>query len=327
MSPIVKALGLLSGGLDSLLAVCVLRAQGLELAGISFETPFFDADRGRSAAEKLGIPVMVKDITVPHLKMLKNPKHGFGSNMNPCIDCHILMVNVACKLMKEGGFDFIFTGEVLNERPMSQNKQALRIVEKESGCEGYLLRPLSAKLLDETVPEKEGKVRRERLLGISGRSRKPQIELAKRYGLKEYPTPAGGCLLTDPSFSKRLRELRERDGLDDVRSIQLLKIGRHFRLGSGRKVIVGRNESENRRLEEISVGSDTLLRPRGVPGPIAMLPGGGDGEEQMHALRLCARYSDAEAGQTVRISILSGMDESAREVACPRKEEIEWEAI
>jgi tRNA-specific 2-thiouridylase len=327
MSPIVKALGLLSGGLDSLLAVCVLREQGLELAGISFGTPFFGADRGRSAAEKLGIPLMVKDITVPHLKMLRNPKHGFGSNMNPCIDCHILMVKVACGLMKEGGFDFIFTGEVLNERPMSQNKQALRIVEKESGCEGHLLRPLSAKLLDETVPEKEGKVRREKLLGISGRSRKPQIELAKKYGLKEYPTPAGGCLLTDPGFSKRLRELRERDGLDDVRSIQLLKVGRHFRLESGRKVIVGRNELENRRLEEMAAENDTILEPRVIPGPTVLIPHDGAEDDLIQAARLCARYSDADAGQTVRISILSGGDESVREVACPRKEEIEWEAI
>ncbi len=323
----VKAIGLLSGGLDSLLAASVLKEQGIEVTAISFQTPFFSTARARVGAEKLGIPLMERDITAPHLQMLKAPRYGFGANMNPCIDCHIIMVKEACGLMRKGGFDFVFTGEVLNERPMSQNRRSLRIVEKESGCDGYLLRPLSAKLLDETIPEKEGKVDRTRLLAISGRSRKPQIAMAEKYGLKDYPAPAGGCLLTDPGFSRKLRELIEHEGLDDVKGIQLLKVGRHFRLESGRKVVVGRNEGENERLERHCSERDLILEPMDIPGPTVIIPGGAGREDLMQAARLCARYSDAKAGETVGVVCRNRKEQTTLTLLCPANDEIGLRAI
>jgi tRNA U34 2-thiouridine synthase MnmA/TrmU len=259
--------------------------------------------------------------------MLKKPKHGFGSNMNPCIDCHALMVQTAGAVMRGEGFDFVFTGEVLNERPMSQNKRALKVVEKGSGCEGYLLRPLSAKLLDETIPEKEGKVDRERLLDLHGRSRKPQIALARKYGVTVYAQPAGGCLLTDPGFSKRLRDLRDQEGLDEVRNIHLLKIGRHFRLPSGRKVIVGRNEVENKKLEDLAYAGDALLDPRGIPGPTVILPGGGSDTDLMEAARACARYSDARRGETVTVECERNGTVTVSCIPCPSAEELNLKAL
>ena len=313
----VRALGLFSGGLDSILAARLLMEQGIEVAGICFETPFFGAGRAREAAGKLGIPLFVEDLTVPHLAVLKRPRHGFGSGMNPCIDCHALMVARACALMREKGFDFAFTGEVLNERPMSQNRRSLKIVEAQPGCEGYLVRPLSAKLLEETVPEREGKVDRSRLLDISGRSRKPQMALAERYGISSYLQPAGGCLLTDPGFSSRLRELRGREGLDDIRGLHLLKIGRHFRLPSGKKIVVGRNEAENAKIEDLSREGDALLWPERVPGPMVILPGGGDAADVEEAARACARYSDVQEGRETAITVEVGGRETTLRVTRP----------
>lgn len=323
----VKALGLFSGGLDSVLAVCVLREQGIEATGIAFETPFFGAERARPAALRLGIPLMVRDITGDHLEVMKKPKHGFGSQMNPCIDCHALMLRIAHGIMEEQKFDFVFTGEVLNERPMSQNRQALGIVERGSGCEGYLLRPLSAKLLDETIPEKQGRVDREKLLALHGRTRKPQIELAEKYGITGYMQPAGGCLLTDPAFSRRLRDLRDREGLDDVRGLHLLKVGRHFRLGSGRKAIVGRNETENGKLEALAREGDVFLLPRDIPGPTVILPGGGSDEDIVEAARLCARYSDAKPGDVVAVEYKQGGEGKMVRVPCPSIDELNLKAV
>ena len=312
-----RAIGLFSGGLDSILAACVLAEQGIELTGICFETPFFGAARAREAARKLGIPLRVEDITAPHLLVLKRPRHGFGSGMNPCIDCHTLMVSRAGELMREEGFDFVFTGEVLNERPMSQNRRSLKIVETQSGCAGRLLRPLSAQLLDETIPEKEGKVDRARLLGISGRSRKPQMALAEKFAIAAYPQPAGGCLLTDPGFASRLKELRDREGLDDVRGLHLLKIGRHFRLPGGGKAVVGRNERENARLEELARKGDALLRPKNVPGPVVLVPGGAGAADLEEAARACARYSDAREEDEVLVVVAAGGEEMTRRVRRP----------
>jgi len=317
-----KGLGLLSGGLDSVLAACVLREQGVEVTGVCFESPFFGAKNARSAADQIGIPLWVRDITAPHLEMMQKPKHGFGSNMNPCIDCHILMVKTAAGIMREQGFDFVFTGEVLNERPMSQNRQALGMVERESGCSGYLLRPLSAKLLDETVPEKEGKVDRSRLCDLHGRSRKPQMALADKYKIIRYAQPAGGCLLTDPGFSRRLRDLMEHEGLGEVARIHMLKVGRHFRLPSAKKVIVGRKESENRELLTLAPQGDAVLRSKGIPGPIVLLGKEFNESDLREAARLCARYSDAKSGEAVSIEYRRGDTVSALNIVCPAPEEI-----
>lgn len=193
----VKALGLCSGGLDSMLAGLVLREQGIQVHWVSFETPFFSAAKARRASEMTGIPLTVQPIYPIYMQMLLDPPAGYGRYMNPCMDCHSLMFRLAGEMMRERGFDFLFSGEVLGQRPMSQKKPSLRYVEKHSGFDGLILRPLSAKLLPETIPEKEGLVDRDRLLDITGRSRKRQIDLAQQFGITNYPAPAGGCLLTD----------------------------------------------------------------------------------------------------------------------------------
>ncbi|MFW6284018.1 MAG: tRNA 4-thiouridine(8) synthase ThiI, partial [Desulfosalsimonas sp.] len=201
------ALGLCSGGLDSILAGLVLRRQGIDVVWISFETPFFDAEKARAAAGQTGIELIVKDITDRYLPMLAAPPAGYGQFVNPCMDCHALMFRIAGEMMAQTGADFLFSGEVLGQRPKSQVKSALRYVEKRSGFDGYILRPLSAKKLPVTAMEQQGLVDREALLDFSGRSRKPQMALAKSFGVTDYPAPAGGCLLTDPGFSKRLEDL------------------------------------------------------------------------------------------------------------------------
>lgn len=200
MKRTIRAVGLLSGGLDSMLAARLLLDQGIEVLGMTFVTPFFGPEKAQRAAEQLGIPLEVMDITVEHFRILKAPRYGYGKGMNPCIDCHALMIRKAGKCVENGRADFVFTGEVLGQRPFSQTKPSLRAVEKESGFAGRVVRPLSALLLPETFPEKEGWLDRSRLLDLRGRSRKRQMALAELYGLRDYPTPAGGCLLTTPFF-------------------------------------------------------------------------------------------------------------------------------
>jgi tRNA U34 2-thiouridine synthase MnmA/TrmU len=202
----MKALCVFSGGLDSMLASELIRAQGIEVLALFFETPFFASPQARKSAESIALPIKVVDITDTHLEMLKNPRHGYGGHMNPCIDCHALMIRTAGEMLEQEGASFIITGEVMGQRPMSQNLKALSMVASESGFQKLILRPLSAKRLPITLPEEEGWVDRERLLGFSGRSRKPQMELAERLHITEYPSPAGGCLLTDEVFSRRLKD-------------------------------------------------------------------------------------------------------------------------
>jgi len=294
----VRSLGLLSGGLDSMLAVKVLADQGTEITGLSFQTPFFSPQNAIKAANELGIPLVIQDITPEHLKIVKKPPSGYGANMNPCIDCHALMIREAGKKMEEEGYDFVFTGEVLNERPMSQTKRSLLRVAKLSGYGDCLLRPLSAKLLPETKPERDGLVDRERLLDIEGRSRKRQLALARKYGLKEFPTPAGGCLLTDPFFSKRLKELFTHNKECSIRDIELLKVGRHFRV-CGKKVIVGRNEQDNQILKNTAKETDIVLSAEHIPGPIGLLCGGGSNEVVEIVAGICVRHSDKKNDTTV----------------------------
>ncbi|MGB2706263.1 MAG: tRNA 4-thiouridine(8) synthase ThiI [Candidatus Omnitrophota bacterium] len=294
-----KALGLLSGGLDSMLAVKILQEQGIDVTAISFATPFFGSKNAEKAARDLKIPIIIKDITGKHLEMLLKPKHGYGSGMNPCIDCHALMLEIAGRIMEEKGFDFIFTGEVLGERPMSQNKQSLHIVAKESGYADYVLRPLSAKLLPETKPEKEGKVDREKLLDFSGRQRKRQFEMAKSYNIKDFPTPASGCCLTDPGFAGRLKDLIRREGKPDIADIRLLKTGRHIALDERHKIIIGRNKEDNATLAAIKNGKFALFAPRGVPGPYCMVPQELAGELLDKAAKICASYCSGREGERV----------------------------
>jgi predicted subunit of tRNA(5-methylaminomethyl-2-thiouridylate) methyltransferase len=289
----VKALVLLSGGLDSILAAKVLMEQGIEVIGICFESNFFSADKARLAADTLGIKLIVKNIGDEIWGLVKNPPSGHGKNMNPCVDCHALMIKTAGEYVKKGEYDFLATGEVLGERPFSQNRISLDKVVKLAGVE--VLRPLSAKLLPETEAEKLKFVDREKLLDISGRSRARQFELAEKYGLKEYPSPTGGCLLTDPAFSERLKELLRNWPDCDGDDIELLKFGRVFWLkfdnnvnsptppclpdrqvatmGNIKKVLVviGRDEQENDNLEKLAKKGDFVLKLKDITGPVAIV--------------------------------------------------------
>ncbi|UCE84351.1 MAG: tRNA 4-thiouridine(8) synthase ThiI [Deltaproteobacteria bacterium] len=316
----VRGLGLMSGGLDSMLAVRVLQDQQIEMTGITFETPFFGPEGAQQAASQLEIPLRVVDIGESHLEMLKNPKYGYGSQMNPCIDCHALMLRTAGKIMEAEGFDFLATGEVLGQRPMSQRKDALKAVDKLSGYGGYILRPLSAKLLWQTIPEELGKVDRQRLLDIHGRSRKRQMALAADYGIKEYPSPGGGCILTKAGFADRLRDLfttQENVGLHDV---ELLKWGRHLRLPSGRRVVVGRAHADNVRLQELARGEDLVLRVKGVPGPTGLMAAEASAQEVELAANIVAAYSDVETGKKAVVEVTGKEDRKIR-VNTPPKEE------
>ncbi len=265
-----KALVLLSGGLDSILAAELLRRQGADVQALSFKSYFFNGEAAKKAARDMDIPLRVADFSEEHLELVKNPPHGFGKAANPCIDCHALMLKKAKEIMEKEGFDFVATGEVLGERPMSQNKQSLEIVQRESSLGGYLLRPLSAKLLPPTIPEEKGLVDREKLLDISGRSRKKQMELAEMWGIKDYPSPAGGCLLTDPGFGRRLRELLQIYPEFDGNDVQLLRVGRHFWEYSA-KIIVGREEKENNDIRGLARKGDVLIEMKDYPGPLTLV--------------------------------------------------------
>lgn len=295
----IKALALFSGGLDSIIAVKVIQDQGIQVLGITFETPFFSSVRARGAAGRIGLDLEVRDITEEHLEMLKHPRYGYGRNMNPCIDCHSLMLRKTGEMMEDRGASFIITGEVLGQRPMSQTKQSLHIVAKNSGFADIILRPLSARLLPETKPEREGWIDRSRLLAISGRNRKIQMNLANQYGIGEYDPPAGGCLLTDPMFSKRLRHLLSTHVRPLRRDLELLKHGRHFSVAGVGKIIVGRNSSDNKAILNLSRNGDDILRLWGIPGPVVIIPGGGTEETRRIAASLCALYGGIEPDEEI----------------------------
>ena len=300
----VRALGLCSGGLDSMMSALVLRKQGIEVEWVTFETPFFSADKARRASRITGVPLTVQNITAAYLEMLKDPPAGYGKYMNPCMDCHTMMFRLAGKLMRESGFDFLFSGEVLGQRPMSQTRPSLRYVEKHSGLIGYILRPLSARKLPETIPENTGLVDRSRLLDIAGRSRKPQMALARQFGITEYPAPAGGCLLTDKGFSRRLADLFQYRRDAGENEYYLLKHGRHFRLSPFCKLIVGRTEKDNERiLRRQNPEQDTVLKVKHYAGPIAVLTGSGDEQVITLAASICAGYSRAPNLSSVDVDV------------------------
>ncbi len=290
----VRALGLCSGGLDSILSGLVLRDQAIEVAWITFETPFFSADKARAASRVTGIPLTVQELTPVYLEMLRNPPCGYGKYMNPCMDCHALMFRQASQWMQSHGFDFLFSGEVLGQRPMSQTRPSLRYVEKQSGFDGYILRPLSARRLPETIPEKKGWVNRDQLLDLSGRSRKPQIKLAEEFGIVDYPAPAGGCLLTDPGYARRLRDLFAHQTQTQTAELEMLKYGRHFRLDDATKIIVGRTQKDNRNILALQdPHRDTTLNVINYPGPVVVVAGRASGEALVTAAAICAGYSKA----------------------------------
>lgn len=299
----MKALALFSGGLDSVLAAKIIFEQGIEVIGINFITPFFASDneeRVEQIAADLGVELRAIALGDEYIEIVKSPKYGYGKNLNPCLDCRILMFKKAESLLQAEGASFVISGEVLGQRPMSQYKNAFRLIEKESGLEGLILRPLSAKLLPLTVPEKEGWVDREKLLNIQGRSRQVQIELTKKWRISNYFSPSGGCLLTDPIFSQRMRDLLryQQASLDNI---ELLKIGRHFRLSPQTKLIVGRDEKENNLLAGLIKTDEIHFEPLGVKGPISIGQGSFDNSLISLAAQVIARYCD-EKQKAVEIS-------------------------
>jgi len=295
----VKALLLFSGGLDSILAAKILADLGIEVTALTFVSYFFDAGQAKKSARENDIDLKVVDFSGKHFGIVKNPCYGYGAGMNPCIDCHLLMLKEVKKIAAREKYDIIATGEVLGQRPMSQNREALKLIEKESKLTGKILRPLSAKVLPETEMEKLGLVDRKKLCAISGRGRKEQITLAKKFGVENYPSPAGGCILTDKEYSKKLQELLK--NIKSVKSsdIKLLRIGRHFWIypvrsfinkgsknktsginwksrasdGGGTKIILGRNHEENLALKKIAEKGDILLELKDIPGPLALIRG------------------------------------------------------
>lgn len=325
MSGKKRALGLFSGGLDSMLAAALLREQGIEAAGVVFVTPFFGAERARESAAHLGLSLLERDLTQAYYPLLVNPPHGFGKHHNPCLDCHILMLREAAALLEARGYDFLYTGEVLGQRPMSQHRGALNLVARESGVPDLILRPLSARLLAPTRPELKGWVDRERLLDISGRGRKRQMELAAKYGITKYPSPAGGCLLTDPGYAARLKELLSHISKPSRRDLELLKWGRHFRLPGGPKVVVGRTHRENEAINDLLASGDLVVRVQGYPGPLVLVPSGSKLEGLAEAAALAASYSDAPEGQEVTVTgRQAGQTHLLKASAAPKDRFKEW---
>ncbi len=318
-----RAIGLMSGGLDSVLATRLLQEQGIEILAVCFVTPFFGAQKARVAAKMLNVPLEEIDFSDVHLDMVKAPASGYGANMNPCIDCHALMLKFAGDLMVERGYDFLFTGEVLGERPMSQNRNSLIRVAKLSGYRDKILRPLSALRLEETVMEKDGLVDREQLADISGRSRKPQMAMAERFGIDEYEAPAGGCLLTDPAYSNRLRELVKRLPECVPLECRFIRMGRLFWVGEKAFAVVGRRHAENERIEAAAREGDWLLHVHGqVPGATVLLVGEVGPAEKEIAAKLALRYSSAKDG-AAEIELRRKDEVEKIEVTPPSDEELE----
>jgi hypothetical protein len=291
------ALALYSGGLDSTLACRVVGEQGLKVIAVKFVTPFFGydllfrkEDYIKQTKEKFGIDVLLMDVTSPYLELLKKPAHGFGKYYNPCIDCKIFLLSEAKKMMPALGASFLVTGEVIGQRPMSQRRDALRVIERESGCEGILVRPLCAKNLNPTQAEIDGLIDREQLFAFSGRNRRPQMKLAEHFGISDYPSPAGGCILADPILSDRIQEYYRHNKEIVPEDILLLLVGRQFKLPTGGWLVVGRDEQQNEKIKKLQQPDDWLLQPSIIAGPTAILRYSKDKEELETAAAIVTRY-------------------------------------
>lgn len=337
-TPTTKAVALLSGGLDSNLAIRMVQELGVEVEAIAVKTPFCDFDCGKGCGHRvqevaleLGIKLKTVYFGEEYLKMLKNPKYGYGSGMNPCIDCRSMMYNAAKEHMEKTGADFIITGEVLGQRPMSQNGNALKIIENETQTNRKIVRPLSFRHLPLTEAESKGLIKREKMGDIKGRSRKAQLQLAKKFDISDPPNAAGGCLLTDPAFSIRIRDLYDhtKEGIPDMNDIELLKIGRHFRLSDNTKLIVGRNKIENEILDSLKLDDDIIIEASNYVGPTCLvrtknrsssslsssLPPTPSEKEIEIAASTALRYSDSPKDKLSNVRIKSvGHDEKEIQV-------------
>ncbi|MEG2935748.1 MAG: tRNA 4-thiouridine(8) synthase ThiI, partial [Clostridium sp.] len=286
-----RALAMVSGGLDSILAAKLIKDQGIDVIGICFRSHFFNEENAKKMVKQIDIPLKVVDFSPAHFEMVKNPKNGYGKNMNPCIDCHAMMMRYCGQLLEELEADFIITGEVLNQRPMSQNRMALDRVKKESGIQSKILRPLCAKMLVPTEMEENGLVDREKLMDIQGRSRKVQMELAEQWGIKEYPSPAGGCKLTEPNYSVRLKELLTFNKDPEERELGLLRVGRHFRVTPNAKVVSTRTQDEVALLKKYLGKDDTILLVKDFNGSMVVIIGEATEEVIRFAAKVAIRYS------------------------------------
>jgi len=296
------ALAMISGGLDSILAAKIVKDQGIEVIGICFKSNFFSEKNALKIVKQIDIPLEVVDFSDEHLEMVKNPKHGYGKNMNPCIDCHAMMMRYCGELLERFNADFIITGEVLNQRPMSQNRSALDIVKNESGIGHKILRPLCAKNLNPTQMEIDGLIDRESLMDIKGRNRKIQMELAEKFGILEYPSPAGGCKLTEPNYSIRLDDLLEHKEDVTKKDLELLKIGRHFRLSKDAKIISTRTEQEGEILEHFLTQDDLIFLATEYNGSTVAVIGKVTNEDIEFAAKISGRYCKGRREESVSIS-------------------------
>jgi len=295
----VKAISLLSGGLDSILATKLILDQGIEVEAVNFKTVFCNCTPkngscmvSKTAAETLGIKLKVFEVSREYFEVIKNPKHGYGKNINPCIDCRIFMFKKAKEYMEASGASFVITGEVLGERPMSQRKNAIGLIERESGLEGLIVRPLSARLFSPSIPEKEGLVDREKFLSIEGRCRKPQINLAKDLSINDYPCPSGGCLLTYEGFANKMRDLIKYKPNFTINDVELLKTARYFRLGPKAMLFVGRDQQQNIHLDALAKENDIRLQINNAAGPVGIGRGEFTKELIDQSASIVARYSD-----------------------------------
>lgn len=324
-----KVVALLSGGLDSQLAVKMMQSQGFEVSAVAIKTPFCDFDCGRGCgfeirerADTLGVNLKTVYLGDEYIEMLKNPKHGFGSGMNPCIDCRSMMFKAAKKHMDEIGADFIISGEVLGQRPMSQHGPALKTIEKESELEGYIVRPLSGALLPKTIPEENGLIKRENLGMVRGRTRRMQLQMAQEYGIENPPNAGGGCLLTDPAFAIRAKDLFEHTDNPTTNDIDLLKIGRHFRLDKTTKLIVGRNQDENNMIKALALPDDIVFYAKDHVGPNTLLRGDNIENYKQITAAITLRYSDAPKEMPGIVIVEKASDKS--EISITRAEESEY---
>ncbi len=324
-----KVVALLSGGLDSQLAVKMMQSQGFEVSAVAIKTPFCDFDCGRGCgfeirerADTLGVNLKTVYLGDEYIEMLKNPKHGFGSGMNPCIDCRSMMFKAAKKHMDEIGADFIISGEVLGQRPMSQHGPALKTIERESELEGYIVRPLSGALLPKTIPEENGLIKRENLGMVRGRTRRMQLQMAQEYGIENPPNAGGGCLLTDPAFAIRAKDLFAHTDNPTTNDIDLLKIGRHFRLDKTTKLIVGRNQDENNMIKALALPDDMVFYAKDHVGPNTLLRGDSIENYKQITAAITLRYSDAPK-ETPGIVIIEKADAKS-EISVIRAEESEY---
>ncbi len=302
----MKAIALFSGGLDSTLAIKLIRDQGIDVVAVNINTGFGSTkdrlEHMQSMCDQVGAELKIIDIQSEYLQdVLFDPKHGYGKNFNPCIDCHAKMFAVAKRIMEAEGASFLISGEVMGQRPMSQNKDALQTVLNESNCEGLLLRPMSAKMLEPTIAEINGWVDREKLEGITGRSRDRQLEMVKEIGLENFESPGGGCLLTDENFSKKMVDFIKYDKFE-VKDIPLMKYGRHLRLPDGAKLVVGRNQEENGFLQDIENDKYYHVKTIGLPGPHAMLSRSASDTDKELATKIVLTYCKTKPENSYTIS-------------------------